>query len=120
MPTEESCEEECHKTEEEEKLERPCDNEPSVGVVGKEERESHMTMLPGHVIITHASQLPDHFRRVTTKYTRNSLQPCVLPRHLVAKPTLLLPRVRLEGVASLRKREGPRGESAVSGIAIRL
>ena len=47
--------------------------------------------LPSHVIIASLSELPSHFRRVTTKYTRNRCQllPCRVPHYLLKKHQLL-------------------------------
>lgn len=47
--------------------------------------------LPDHVIITDLSVLPSHFRRVTTKYTRNRcpMFPCHIPFYLWRKHQLL-------------------------------
>ena len=47
--------------------------------------------LPDHLIITDLSELPSHFRRVTTKYTRNRchLFPCRVPFYLWRKHHLL-------------------------------
>ena len=47
--------------------------------------------LPSHVIVTSLSELPSHFRRVTTKYTRNRcpLLPCRVPHYLLRKHQLL-------------------------------
>ena len=53
---------------------------------------SHCTnTLPSHVIMTSLSELPSHFRRVTTKYTRNRcpLLPCRVPHYLLRKHQLL-------------------------------
>ena len=50
-----------------------------------------VTSLPDHVIITDLSDLPVHFRRVTTKYTRNRcpLFPCRVPYYLQRRHQLL-------------------------------
>ena len=50
-----------------------------------------VTRLPDHVIITDLSDLPVHFRRVTTKYTRNRcpLFPCRVPYYLQRRHQLL-------------------------------
>ena len=53
---------------------------------------SHCTnVLPSHMIVTSLSELPSHFRRVTTKYTRYRcpLFPCRVPHYLVRKHQLL-------------------------------
>ena len=49
------------------------------------------TVLPDHVIITDLSELPSHFRRVTTKYRRNRCPvfPCQVPFYLWRKHQLL-------------------------------
>ena len=48
-------------------------------------------VLPSHVTVTSLSELPSHFRRVTTKYTRNRcpLFPCHVPHYLLRKHQLL-------------------------------
>ena len=62
----------------------------------------HMT---GHMTITHLSELPYHFRRITSKYTRNTLLPCCVPRHLTRKPALLDTSVSPMSVDTFRKKE---------------
>lgn len=49
------------------------------------------SVLPDHMIITDLSDLPTHFRRVTTKYTRNRcpMFPCRVPFYLWRKRQLL-------------------------------
>ena len=48
-------------------------------------------VLPSHVTVNGLSELPSHFRRVTTKYTRNRcpLFPCRVPHYLLRKHQLL-------------------------------
>ena len=67
------------------------------------------TILPSHVIVTNLSDLPSHFRRVTTKYTRNHcpLLPCRVPHYLLRKHQLL-PSV----ITSLPNRNESRQTSA--------
>ena len=51
----------------------------------------YATVLPSHVIITNLSDLPTHFKRVTSKYTRNRcpMLPCYVPYYLHRKHQLL-------------------------------
>ena len=51
----------------------------------------YTNILPRHVIVSSLSELPSHFRRVTTKYTRNRcpLLPCRVPHYLLRKHQLL-------------------------------
>lgn len=99
----------------------PCnhyDNEEDVTPLETDMEDSdtqlqdHMTVVPGHMTFTHPSELPDHFRRITSKYTRNknSLIPCCVPLHLIKKPSLLGNSISPTSLDTFREKETAGGK----------
>lgn len=63
---------------------------------------SSYSSSPGEVVVSHLPEMPEHFRRITSKYTRNrsSTWPCCIPHYLFRRPCLLSSTVTAQDLPS--------------------